>query len=595
MGKITKIEPTVKALPKRKKVAAYARVSMETERLHHSLSAQVSYYSDLIQKNPEWEYAGVYADEGISGTDTSKRPEFQRLLSDCEAGKIDIVLTKSISRFARNTVDLLETVRHLKELGIEVRFEKENINSLSGDGEVMLTLLASFAQSESESISTNVKWGIRKRMQAGLPYANGHMNVYGYRWEGDELVIVPEEAAVVKRIYQNFLDGKSRLETEKEFASEGITTRAGARWVDSNLKVVLSNVTYTGNMLYQKEYITDPITKKVKKNHGELPQYYVENTHPAIIDKETFDYVQREMARRKELGCFANKALTLNCFSTKIKCGCCGRSFVRSKRRNRAKSSNLGEYDVFWLCTSRKKKKHPGQVDCTSGVIRESVLNEEIAKVLSLPDFNEDAFTARVKQITIPETGTLIFEFTDGTTLEHHWHRNFKKDAWTKELREQASAYRRTHPANKKGKTCFTTKIRCEKCRGNYRRQAVTMADGDQNSYWHCCSGKSLRDDHLKELTAEVLGLETFDEEVFLKQIDYISVRDVTHLTFHFYDGHTEEREYEFRKEGVKWTDDRRVKQTQAIRESFTPDRRQKMSKKMKKIRSEKYWNSKRK
>jgi site-specific DNA recombinase len=169
MRKIRKIEPSVKALPERKKVAAYARVSMETERLHHSLAAQVSYYSELIQKNPEWEYAGVYADEAVSGTGTAKRTEFQRMLDDCEAGKIDIILTKSISRFARNTVDLLETVRHLKELGIEVRFEKEGINSMSGDGEVMMTLLASFAQEESVSISNNVKWGIRKRMQAGIP------------------------------------------------------------------------------------------------------------------------------------------------------------------------------------------------------------------------------------------------------------------------------------------------------------------------------------------------------------------------------------------------------------------------------------------
>lgn len=285
MRKINKIEPLMPTLPSRKKVAAYARVSMETERLQHSLSAQVSYYSELIQSNPEWEYAGVYADDGITGT-KSTRAEFQRLLQDCEDGKIDIILTKSISRFARNTVDLLETVRHLKELGIEVRFEKERINSLSGDGEVMLTLLASFAQEEVISLSNNVKWGTRKRMEQGIP--NGHFRVFGYRWEGDQLVIVPEEAAIVRRIFQNFLDGKSRLETEREFAAEGITTRDGKRWVDSNIKVVLTNVTYTGNLLLQKEYIEDPLTKKRKKNRGELPQFYVEDTHEAIIDKETF-------------------------------------------------------------------------------------------------------------------------------------------------------------------------------------------------------------------------------------------------------------------------------------------------------------------
>ena len=189
------------------KVAAYARVSMESDRMMQSLSSQISYYSELIQKNPQWQYVGVYADNFISGTSTDKRTEFQRLVADCEAGKIDIVLTKSISRFARNTVDLLETVRRLKELGIEVRFEKERINSLSEDGELMLTLLASFAQEESRSISENIRWATQKRFEQGIP--NGKFRVYGYRWEGDQLVPVPEEAAIVKRIFQNFLDAKA--------------------------------------------------------------------------------------------------------------------------------------------------------------------------------------------------------------------------------------------------------------------------------------------------------------------------------------------------------------------------------------------------
>ena len=207
MPKISRIEPIVPAIKPLKKVAAYARVSMQSERMMHSLSTQISYYSKIIQKNPDWEYAGVYADDFISGTNTVKRDEFKRMLSDCEAGKIDIILTKSISRFARNTVDLLETVRHLKSMGIEVRFEKENINSMSGDGELMLSILASFAQEESRSISENVKWGTQKRFEKGIP--NGKFRIFGYRWEDDQLVIEPEEAEIVKRIFQNFLDGKS--------------------------------------------------------------------------------------------------------------------------------------------------------------------------------------------------------------------------------------------------------------------------------------------------------------------------------------------------------------------------------------------------
>ena len=307
MAKITRVEQAVSTIKTKKKVAAYARISMESERMNHSLSAQISYYSSLIQKNPDWQYAGVFADDGVSGTGTAKRDEFRRMVEAAENGEIDIILTKSIQRFARNTVDLLETVRHLKDIGVEVRFEKEHINSMSGDGELMLTILASFAQEESRSLSENCKWGIRKRFEKGIP--NGHFRVYGYRWEGDDLVIVPEEAEVVRRIFQNFLDGKSRLETEREFAAEGITTREGCRWVDSNIKVVLTNVTYTGNLLLQKEFISDPISKQRKKNKGQLPQYYVEDTHPAIIDKETFDYVQSEIARRKELGKYTSRVL----------------------------------------------------------------------------------------------------------------------------------------------------------------------------------------------------------------------------------------------------------------------------------------------
>lgn len=330
MRKIRKLEPEVLVLKPKKRVAAYARISMDTEKLQHSLSAQVSYYNEKIQKNPNWLFAGVYADNGISGTGTAKRDEFQHLIADCNAGKIDIVLTKSISRFARNTVDLLKTVRHLKEIGVEVWFERENIHSMDGDGELMLSILASFAQEESRSISDNCKWGIRKRFENGIP--NGHFRVYGYRWDGDDLVPDPEEAPIVKRIYQNFLDGKSRLETEREFAAEGITTRAGFPWVNSNIKLVLSNVTYTGDLLLQKEFISDPIDKKRKKNHGELPQYLVRDHHEPIIDRETFDYVQSEMKRRKELGPLANKSLKTSCFTGKLKCPHCGKSLMHSHR-----------------------------------------------------------------------------------------------------------------------------------------------------------------------------------------------------------------------------------------------------------------------
>lgn len=415
------------------RVAAYARVSMDSDRLEHSLSAQISRYSEWIQSNPGWEYAGVFADNGISGTST-ERPEFQRLMAECEAGHIDMILTKSISRFARNTLDTLVAVRRLKELGIAVRFEKEHIDTLTDKGELLLTLLASFAQEESRSISDNVKWGTRKRMEQGIP--NGHFRILGYRWKDDHLVIVPEEAQIVRRIFQNFLDGKSRLETEREFDAEGIRTLNGCRFQDSSIKTILTNITYTGNLLLQKEYINDPIIGKRKKNHGELPQFFVADTHEAIIDRATFDFVQQEMARRKALGPKANKSLNVSCFTGMIKCACHGCSFMRSSRKNRAKYPTYGESTViYWICGATRKKG--GR--CTTKDIPERKLKEFCAEAMELAEFDETVFSERVERITISGERHVMIRFRDGTTKEFDWVSTGHKECWTPEARERRS------------------------------------------------------------------------------------------------------------------------------------------------------------
>ena len=267
MRTIRKIEQSIPNLRQRKKVAAYARVSVESERMHHSLSAQVSYYSRLIQKNPEWEYAGVYADYGISGTGIKKRQEFQRMLKDVEKGRIDIILTKSIQRFSRNTVDLLNTVRHLKEIGVDVWFEKENIHTMSGEGELMLTILASFAQEESRSISDNIKWRFHKKIEQGIPHAK--FLVYGYRWEHNNLVIQPEEAKIIRKIFDDYLSGKTRKELIRDLEKNGIRTRYGYFFRDSSIRQILTNRIYTGILEIQKTFVTDPITKHQVANNGE--------------------------------------------------------------------------------------------------------------------------------------------------------------------------------------------------------------------------------------------------------------------------------------------------------------------------------------
>ena len=584
---VRKIEAAPAAPAKLKRVAAYARVSMETERLNHSLSAQVSYYSALIQGHPGWVYAGVFADDGITGTKIN-RPEFQRMLAECEAGNIDIILTKSISRFARNTVDLLETVRHLKELGIEVQFEKEHISSLSDDGELMLSLLASFAQEEVRSLSENVKWSTRKRMQQGIP--NGHFRVYGYRWEGDVLVPIPEEAAIVRRIFQNFLDGKSRLETEREFAAEGITTREGCRWVDSNIKVVLTNVTYTGSLLLQKEYITDPITKKRKKNRGELPQYYVPDTHEAIIDRETFDYVQSEIARRKELGPLANKALNTCCFTGKIKCGICGQSYMHSTRRNRATRTLMPEMVESWSCGTRKKKDG----HCAGKEIPHRILLDETAGALGLDAFDEQVFMEKIDHITVTGAKELTFHFRDGQTVVRQWVNTSKKDCWTPEYRAEASAYRRNHAPNRSGVTCFTTKIKCAVCGNNFNHKtqhSPTAPDGKAH-YWRCphpteCGIRGIRDDRLREVSAEVLGLPAFDEAAFLERVDRIEVDVGTVVTFILKDGSRVERKWDTRRPPSKWSEERRARFEAQPKRTYSPERRQQMSERMKQLRKE--------
>ena len=396
MREVIQITPSMPQVQRKKRVAAYARVSMESERLMHSLSAQVSYYSEFIQKNPEWIYAGVYADEGITGTLKSKRNEFKRMLEDCENGKIDIILVKSISRFARNTVDLLATVRHLKSLGIEVRFEKENINSLSSDGELMLSILASFAQEESRSIRDNVKWGTRKRFEKGIP--NGRARVFGYRWADDVLVIEPDEAEIVQRIYSEFLSGSSPRKIAKNLNADNITTINGCKWSDFNIRYILKNITYTGNMLMQKSFVDDPISKKRKQNIGELTQYFVENTHEPIIDKTIFDKIQNEFIIRSE-----NRK---SVFAQKLICGICGECYVRNTCGN-------PPYKL-WVC---KTKKNCGCSVCGGVSIREEKLKEVSAEILGLKEFDDTAFIEQIKSIIMEDKYVIRFEFYNGNVI----------------------------------------------------------------------------------------------------------------------------------------------------------------------------------
>lgn len=361
MARLIKLTPQAPALPPRLRVAAYARVSKDTEQLLHSLSAQVSYYSDLIQHTPGWAYVGVYVDAGLTGTSATARPEFQRLIADCEAGKIDIVLTKSISRFARNTVDLLSTVRRLKALGIEVRFEREHINSLSGDGEVMLSILASFAQEESESLSKNIKWTFQKKFREGRVHSKH--STLGYRWEGDKMVIVPEEAEIVRFIFDSYIGGMSTGEIAKELNRRGVKSLTGKTFPQASVVVILQNEQYTGCLLLQRTYNYE--LKKERINRGEMPMYRIDGHHPAIISEEQF---AAAMAVKEHRGSVNTASRRTSAFSGKVWCGLCGCKAASHHSR----SAKQDPDHSYWVCNGR----HDGRNDCKCPNYRDDRLHE---------------------------------------------------------------------------------------------------------------------------------------------------------------------------------------------------------------------------
>ena len=391
-------------LKPQKKVAAYARVSVESDRLNHSLSAQVSYYSKLIQNNPEWIYVGVYADSGISGGGIRRRAEFKRMVEDCDARKIDIVLCKSISRFARNTVDLLETVRHLKSLGIDVWFEKENIQSLSADGELMLGILAGFAEEESRSQSDNAKWSIQKKFERGEQW---HAAAYGYRWDGKSFVICEEEAEAIRVIYNNFLKDIPLSQTSRWLQKHGHASSVPF------IRYALRNMVYAGDVLLQRYITENPRTHRIIENKGQLPRYYITDNHPAIIDRETFEKVQKKIQANYDFNPAAHRIVKPRCFSTKIICGKCGAHFVKGATRTNG-HDGLQEH---WYCYDKIRKRM-----CDARNIRGYRLREASCEVLGLTEFDENVFAKTVEKILTTDADVLEFHFYDGTVKTARIH-----------------------------------------------------------------------------------------------------------------------------------------------------------------------------
>lgn len=342
--KIDKIQPS-KAAKRKLRVAAYCRFSTDSDAQLESLETQKMHYENYINSRDDWEFAGLYFDEGITGTKADKRPKLMRLIDDCKAKKIDFVITKSISRFSRNTTDCLSLVRTLLNLNIPVYFEKENINTGSMESELFLSILSGLAEGESTSISENNKWGIKKRFENGT-YKLGYVP-YGYRWENGEIIVDPEQAVIVKRIFSELLAGKGTDAIAKSLNSENVPTKKGGRWTSTSIRGILTNEKYTGDCIFQKTYTDSNFNRH--RNDGQLDQYYVTDHHEAIISHEDFDAAAaliEQRANEKGILRGSDKYQQRYAFSGKIICGECGDTF-----RRRIHSSTYGKYPA-WVCNT---------------------------------------------------------------------------------------------------------------------------------------------------------------------------------------------------------------------------------------------------
>ena len=486
MAKVHKIEPVIPRLKEKKRVAAYARVSMETELLHHSLSAQVSHYSSLIQSNPEWEYAGVYADEGITGTSTKRRDEFNRLMEDCDAGKVDLILVKSISRFARDTVDTLNTTRHLKDLGIDVYFERENIHSMSGEGELLLTLLASFAQAEAESISANEKWSVQKHFEKGE--SNTTLRCFGYDWhpEDKSLTINEEEGKWVKYIYEQYLAGASIKSLTLDLREKGVCGLRGNPIRRSTVRRILTTETYMGDVILQKYFC--PEIHKPKLNEGELDQILITDNHEPLVSREDFAKVQERINRRTANA--DNVGYQKTYFAGLIKCGKCGYAC------NHVSHHRTGAHYQHIECNKRKTK------ECDLLPMRENELKEIV----------EQHFGGRekLKRIIMFDDHIEFIPLSGGTVTIN---REYPKDGYCK--------------------TPFSRKIYCGCCGASI----VKMGSKKRISGWMCntkknnrfgCDHRYMTDREPYMAAKEILGCddENLDMQIYLNIEKTVSYND---------------------------------------------------------------------
>ena len=402
------------------KVAAYCRVSTDHEEQKTSYDTQVQHYEQYINENPNWIFSGIYADEGITGTNRYKRDHFNQMIEDCKSGKIEMIITKSISRFARNTVDTLQIIRELKNYRVGVFFEKENINTLDEASEVILTVLSSIAQDESRSISENVKWALKRKFERGEVMLNTKRFMGYTRDEDGNLQIVPEEAEVIQRIYHLYLQGNSLIGIKRELETDGVLSPDGLdKWSTSTISNIVQNEKYAGNAILQKSYTEDYLTKKRVPNRGEMPKYHVTDSHEAIIDMPTFMKVQEEVIRRKRLhgGSKVDKGKAKRrhskyIFTDLMTCGCCGHGY------RRATWTNYYNKRIVYRCGNRMKK---GACGCTNYISVDErklryLVETNISRIhgLELSTVSDEEILLYVDEIVGNRDETLTIKYKNG-------------------------------------------------------------------------------------------------------------------------------------------------------------------------------------
>ena len=514
---VTIIQPTAMRLPfaapeikRKRRVAGYARVSTNEEEQLTSYEAQVDYYTRHIQDNAEWEFVEVYTDEGISATSTKKRDGFNRMIADALAGKIDLILTKSVSRFARNTVDTLTTVRALKEKGVEVYFEKENIFTLDSKGELLITIMSSLAQEESRSISENVTWGQRKRFSDGkvaMPYGQ----FLGYeKGEDGQPRIVGSEAAIVRQIYKLFLEGKTPSYIAKYLTENSVPTPAKkSKWQTSTVVSILKNEKYKGDAVLQKSFTVDFLTKKKKVNEGEIPQYYVTGSHPAIISPEVYDLAQCEFDRRKG-GCTS----TASIFSGRIVCGECGGIYG-----SKVWHSNDPYRRTVWQCN----RKFGGAKVCKTPHLSEDALRKAFVAAFNDLFENKDEILKTYESVlrTLTDTKRL-----DKEKLKLQAEQDVVVEMIRKDVEENASAALDQAEYNKRnGELVARYDSIQERLAGIERQRMERNAKKENIRHF------------LRTLESHNGLLTEFDEELWCATVEKATVYTAHDVTFTFKDG----------------------------------------------------------